>query len=118
MLLFARVTIEKISDESESAMWDVLQEYDAGASSHLKLIFSKLNYKTLRTISNVDIEKLELLEEEVREVIASDSQLADMSMEERLSTFGPMYVKDPKSFRFLSGDRHCINGFVSMAKKF
>ena len=57
----------------------MLREYDVELSPQVQLILEKFKFNSVRTISMINLEKLELLELDLRSLFASDEELLKMT---------------------------------------
>ncbi len=89
---------------------------------HVKNIFNKLGYDNLRSIAMMDLrENREILriEESVRKIFAQTDMfnLSEMSHEEKIELFGPLFAKAPSAFEFGLGERNLIIAAVKTCQK-
>ena len=72
-----------MSNQSDSSnVFDLLREYDVELSPQVQLMLQKFKFNSVRTISMIDLEKLDLFENDVRTLFASD-ELSNMSQEQK-----------------------------------
>jgi hypothetical protein len=100
-----------------SSVFDLLREYDVELSPQVQLILEKLKFNSVRTISMINIEKLEHLELDVRSLFASDEELLKMTQEDRIALFGEFFADKPQQFKLLAGEKCSIHAAVTMCKR-
>jgi hypothetical protein len=84
-----------------SSVFDLLREYDVELSPQVQLILEKLKFNSVRTISMINIEKLEHLELDVRSLFASDEELLKMTQEDRVALFGESLLINSNNLNYL-----------------
>jgi hypothetical protein len=90
-----------MSNQSDSSnVFDLLREYDVELSPQVQLMLQKFKFNSVRTISMIDLEKLDLFENDVRTLFASD-ELSNMSQEQKLLCSGNISLISPKNFDYL-----------------
>jgi len=95
-----------------------LSKVGANLPLHVLNILQQVGYNSFRGISQIDTAKLRRIELHVQANMASDSNLADMTEEEKKKTFGPVHWKNPKLFTFLVGEEDEITAAASIAGKY
>ncbi len=98
-------------------MLALLREYDVVLSSQVQLILKKLKFTSIKSIAEIEADKLCDLEKDVRDYFATDTRLSTMNQDEKLALFGEYYADDPKSFKFLPGERCALRSAIVTAKK-
>jgi hypothetical protein len=94
-------TFTIMSNQSDSSnVFDLLREYDVELSPQVQLMLQKFKFNSVRTISMIDLEKLDLFENDVRTLFASD-ELSNMSQEQKLLCSGNISLISPKNFDYL-----------------
>ena len=83
-----------------SRVFYLLREYDVELSPQVQLILEKFKFNSVRTISMINLEKLELLELDLRSLFASDEELLKMTQEE-LHYLGNSLLINPNNLNYL-----------------
>jgi hypothetical protein len=107
-----------MANQSESSsVFDLLREYDVELSPQVQLMLQKFKFNCVRTILMIDLEKLDLFENDVRTLFASDEELSNMSQEQKIALFGEYFANKPKQFQLLAGEKFSIYAAVGLFKK-
>ena len=106
------LTFTTMANQSDSSsVFDLLREYDVELSPQVQLMLQKFKFNSVRTILMIDLEKLDLFENDVRTLFASDEELSNMSQEQKIALFGEYFANKPQQFRLLAGET-CGSGFA------
>ncbi len=78
-------------------------------------ISKQVGYTSFRGISKIDSTKIRRIESYVQTTVASHSNLADMTDEEKKKTFGLVHWRNPQYFVFLVGKEDEISAAANIA---
>ena len=92
-----------------------LQRHGIQLSTKLKLIFDKLEFHDLRSISMID--SVLSLEQSVKKFLGCDVIYPTMSEDEKKALFGQHFWNRPQDFHFLPGENNTIRASIDVAKK-
>ena len=83
---------------------------------HIKNILSQLGFIGFRIISEINVDQLDEIISDVKEVLGHSSE--PLSLEEKEKIFGPVFATKPDMFKFLAGERTILKTIVELSKSY
>jgi hypothetical protein len=80
-------------------------------------MLQKFKFNSVRKISMIDLEKLDVFENDVRTLFELDEKHSNMSQEQKIALFGEYFANKPKQFQLLAGEKFSIYAAVGLFKK-
>jgi hypothetical protein len=105
------------NQNDSSSVFYLLREYDVELSPQVQLMLQKFKFNSVRKISMIDLEKLDVFENDVRTLFELDEKHSNMSQEQKIALFGEYFANKPKQFQLLAGEKFSIYAAVGLFKK-
>lgn len=102
-------------DENEET-FNVLAKCGAKLEPRLVSLLQLMGYRCYKSLEKLNIDKVEVLETSIRQLLANERRLKQMSEIEKEELFGPLFQDDPAGFRFLPGEIDSIAAAVDVCK--
>ena len=83
----------------------LLEKNQVSISPHIVTILKSCGYISLQDLANFKSADILGLEDDVRNVLATEDYCSKLDEEAKLTTFGPVFCTKPAAFKFLSGER-------------
>jgi hypothetical protein len=98
-------------------VFQVIERCGVSPANHIKFLLKELGYNSVGALKRIEKDEMPRLLESIKAIFLDDDLLIDMSDEDKLKYFGPLFCKRPKSFRFLPGDIASIEAVVDICKE-
>lgn len=108
---------EKRDDSKADDTFALLAQREVHVPKHIRNILEKLGFYGTRVLAKIDVNSLDEIENDVRDILGSDELTSSMEEWEKKDLFGPMFFKNPKAFKFLRGDVFAIKVIVEECEK-
>ena len=109
--------IFKFKMTSTKNIFSILESYGSDLSPHIVLLLKTSGYVFFRALSKITAEKILDFQKFIQALFSDQTLTEELSKEDRISQFGPLYWNKPEKFMFTLGDIDYIHGAVEVSKK-
>lgn len=107
----------KMSMVPNKNIFSILETYGADLAPHVVFILKTSGYISFRAISKITEDKISSIENFIRTLFADETLTNELSKEQKMSQFGPLYWNKPENFTFTLGDNDSIQAAVEVSQK-
>lgn len=98
-------------------MFSILESYGAELSPHIVFVLKTSGYVSFRALSKITAEKILEIQKFIQTLFSDKTLTNQLSKEDKISQFGPLFWNKPERFMFTLGDSDSIQGAVEVSKK-
>lgn len=98
-------------------VFSILESYGADLAPHMVFVLKTSGYNSFRAIAKINEDKIKAIQTFIRDLFEDKSEIDELSKEEKISQFGPIYWNNVEKFTFTLGDIDSILAAVDVCKR-